>query len=71
MLEFEVTGDRNNFIDSQKFFWKPNGKMFRIRELISNMTGQLLLTLLKPMLLTFAKMCCNNFSLTAQCQPTG
>ena len=53
MLEFEVTVDRNNFFDLQKFFWKSNAKLSSLRELISNMMGQLLLTLLEPMLPTF------------------
>ena len=35
MLEFEVTNDRNNFIDLQKIFWKSNAKLFSFRELIS------------------------------------
>ena len=26
MLEFEITGDRNNFVDLQKFIWKYNAK---------------------------------------------
>ena len=38
MFEFEVTGDRNNFIDLQKIFRKSNAKFFSLRELISNMT---------------------------------
>ena len=71
MLEFEVTGDRNNFIDLQKIFFEVKCTIVQSSELISNMTGQLLLTLLKPMLHTFAIMCYIHFSLTAQCQPTG
>ena len=34
MLEFEVSGDRNNFIDLQKIFSKSNVKLFSRLELI-------------------------------------
>ena len=44
MLGLEVVGGRNNFIDLQKHFWKSNAKFFSLRELISNMTRQLLVS---------------------------
>ena len=34
MLEFEVAGDRNNFIDLQKIFWKGNVKFSSNQKLI-------------------------------------
>ena len=69
MLEFEkffcesMKLLRSPVTFQKKFFWKSNAKLFSLRELISNMTEQLLLTLLEPMLLTFAIMCCFHFSL--------
>ena len=71
MLEFEVTGDRNNFIDLQNFFLEVKCKIVQSSGADLKYDGQLLLTLLKPMLHTFAIMCYIHFSLTAQCQPTG
>ena len=35
MLEFEVAGDRNNFIDIKEYSWKSTARYFRLLEPIS------------------------------------
>ena len=65
-VEFEVSGDQNNFIDLQKIFLKVKCK---IVQWIWNPMQELLLTKRKLMLHTFATMCYIHFFLIVRYRP--
>ena len=70
MLEFEVTGDRNNFIDLQQIFLKLKFKNVQSSEGNLKYDGTAAADVTKTDAPYFAIMCCIHCSLTAQCQPT-
>ena len=72
MLEFEVTGDRNNFIDLHKIFLEVKCKIVQSSGADLKYDGEATADTAKTDAPYFvAIMCYIHFSLTAQCQPTG
>ena len=67
MLEFEVAGDRNNFIDLQKIFLEVKCKIVQSSEADLKYDATAAADITEQILPTFAIMCFIHYSLIVQC----